>query len=132
MGENVEKKLQARFGNNYTEIGYGRAVNFRIPHITMIPGFGERISGLEGSHNTVNVHNWVHAALRYIVSFEGENGVRTKTILAGGQSGRLNSPHYKDQISLWEENQYRTPQLPVNQEALKNISTKIFFKPSEQ
>jgi penicillin amidase len=54
--------------------------------------------------------------------------VKSYTILAGGQSGKVNSVHYKDQLKSWRKGAYKETQFENNPNRLKNINNIISFK----
>lgn len=128
VAEDTEYFVKSRFKEDYPEVAFDEVGKFEIPHIARVPGLGVKINSFAGNENTVNVSSAAHASLRFIVSFDQDEQVNSKVIVAGGQSGRVNSPNYKDQIIRWQNNEYRTPQLTTNKSELKNIKTKIVFQ----
>ena len=54
--------------------------------------------------------------------------VKAFTVLAGGQSGHVNSIHYKDQLQLWRDGEHKEAQFEKNPNQLKNIENIISFK----
>lgn len=90
------------------EVNYDAFSPFYLDHILKIPGAGREIAGKGGSSTTVDVNgSGVHgASMRTIIEFGPEMSVQT--ILAGGQSGRVNSIHYDDQVAPWKDGVYNT------------------------
>ena len=116
-------KLRDIEGHSYKEIS-----DFSINNILFIPGLGERIEKMGGNVNTINVNtSTFHPVFRAIYEIK-DNKIYAQTILAGGQSGRINSEHYKDQIETWRNGKYKTAQFLNTPDSLKNIKNIIKFK----
>lgn len=98
------------FGRDYLRWNYGRVHKTELKHIASIPGMNAEPIITPGTTRSINVssgrNNTHGASMRTMIKFE-ENGVVARLILCGGQSGRFNSPNYKDQLSLWAKGLYR-------------------------
>ncbi len=86
---------------------YGDISPFYAKHILQLPGLGRKIEAKGGGGFTVDVNSGggKHgASMRTIIEMGNQPGVQT--ILAGGQSGRVNSIHYADQLEMWKSGAY--------------------------
>ena len=106
---------------------YNTKSDFEIYNISFLPGFSEEISGMGGNKNTINMNADAHPAFRAIFELS-KNGIKGHTIMAGGQSGCINSQNYKDQLTKWKEGKYNVTQYVEDPKDLKNITAKILFK----
>lgn len=126
--ELTEEELKKDYGEKYLQAKYQVKSQFEIPHISMIPGMSTSVRTSGGNENTLNINNWAHAAIRYNISFGHDKIPHLKVIMAGGQSGRINSPQYKNQLDKWSSNNYRIPQQATSPEELNKIKHKIIFQ----
>lgn len=111
---------------NPTEHLYSELSTINMDHILKLPNFGEVIPNKGGSANSPNVnHSGMHGpSMRTI--FELGNPVIAHTIHPAGQSGRINSKHFRDQVPFWIKTQYRTIQLTPDPAAINGIQTLEF------
>ncbi|MHA7059722.1 penicillin acylase family protein [Aquimarina sp. M1] len=124
----ADSTLQFHHGNEWKEETYKNMSSINVYNISFLPGFGERIVGAGGNENTININSsYYRPVFRAIYEMENEN-INSYTILAGGQSGKINSIHYKDQLKLWEKGTYKKTQFENNPNRLKNIKNIIKFK----
>lgn len=88
---------------------------FSVKHIMRIPGLGVQIAK-DGSPNTPNVNSrGSHgSSMRTIIELGPE--VKSWTILAGGQSGRLHSGNFSNQLEMWDQVRYRESNFSANPE----------------
>lgn len=117
-GQNMQSKMILKnsldtaivWFKKYTneEVKYESFSPFYLDHILKIPGAGREVAGKGGSAYTVDVNgSGVHgASMRTIIELGPTMNVQT--ILAGGQSGRVNSRHYDDQVVPWKDGVYNT------------------------
>lgn len=91
------------------ETTYGQLSAFTMHHILRIPGLQASVQGKGGNSNTVDVNgHGIHgASMRTVIELGGETP-KIETVIAGGQSGRVNSPHYKNQVEMWKTGAYHT------------------------
>jgi penicillin amidase len=106
---------------------YNTKSEFEIYNISFLPGFNEQITGMGGNKNTINMNADAHPAFRAIFELS-KKGIKGYTIMAGGQSGCINSQNYKDQLTKWKVGKYNITQYVEQPKDLKNIKTKILFK----
>lgn len=126
--EKTDSLLTNRFGKQWEATTYESASKFSINNILSIPGLGEEIEHAGGNTNTINLNTkGIHPVYRAVYYMEKDN-IKAYTILAGGQSGNVNSIHYKDQLQLWKEGKHKETQFENNPNRLKNIENIIFFK----
>jgi len=124
----ADSTLQYHHGQDWKEETYKNMSSINIYNISFIPGLGERIEGVGGNENTINMNtSYHHPVFRSIYEMK-EDTIKGFTILAGGQSGKINSMNYKDQLDLWKNGEYKETQFENNSNRLKNIKNTIFFK----
>ena len=120
--------LTKRFGNQWEDTTYSEISNFSINNILSIPGLGEEINDASGNTNTINLNTGsIHPVYRAVYHMKKDQ-VKAYTVLAGGQSGQVNSIHYKDQLQLWRDGKHKETQFEKNPNQLKNIENIISFK----
>ncbi|WP_299676661.1 penicillin acylase family protein [uncultured Dokdonia sp.] len=126
--EKTNAALTEQFGDEWSNISYKKMSEFTISNIMFIPGLGEKIDDVGGNTNTININtDSFHPVFRAVYEInEGE--IQAQTILAGGQSGMINSKHYKDQIRPWRNGEYKKVQFVGNPNQLENIENIIKFK----
>ena len=98
-----------------------------VNNISFLPGFHHSIPSANGNKNTINMNGAAHPTFRSIYQI-GENSISGYTIMAGGQSGKLNSLNYVDQLKLWSDGEYKITQFSNRPEYLENIVYSINFK----
>lgn len=125
---NANSLLTRRFGANWEKATYSDVAKFKIDNILSIPGLGEEVQNASGNTNTINLNTGeIHPVYRAVYSMKKDE-VKAYTILAGGQSGRINSIHYKDQLQLWKEGKHKPTQFENDPNRLTNIENILFFK----
>jgi penicillin amidase len=89
------------------DMDYGNFSPFFLNHILNIPGLGEIVEDKGGNSNTIDVNGYSEhgASMRTIIELS-EDSIFIETILAGGQSGRVNSPNYSSQTRMWKDGKY--------------------------
>lgn len=95
-----------------------------IDHIAKLPLCGAPVKSRGGNNNTINVNATGFGPTFRLIA-EMARPVHCYAVLEGGQSGRLNSPNYSDQLEIWQSGKYRECQSPENPKQLKNIITII-------
>ncbi|WP_440880063.1 penicillin acylase family protein [Tenacibaculum sp. C7A-26P2] len=95
-----------------------------IPNISFLPGFGKKVTGIEGNNNTINLNSKAHSSFRSVFQME-EGNIIGFSVIAGGQSGKINSKHYLDQLESWKKGVYHQTQFVNNPKELKKIAYKI-------
>lgn len=124
----TDSTLHHHFGDNWKKTHYNHISKFTINNILFIPGLGKEINNIGGNANTINLNTKnIHPVYRAVYEMKKGN-VKAYTILAGGQSGKINSIHYKDQLKSWENGEYKETQFENNPNKLKNIKNIISFK----
>lgn len=120
--------LTKRFGNQWSDTTYSEISSFTINNILSIPGLGEEVKDASGNTNTINLNTGeIHPVYRVVYEMNKEQ-VKAYTVLAGGQSGQVNSIHYKDQLAIWREGKHKETQFEKDPNRLKNIENIISFK----
>ncbi|WP_035084957.1 penicillin acylase family protein [Aquimarina latercula] len=120
--------LKLHFEDKWKEKTYKDISSFKIKNMLHIPGFGQEINNVGGNINTINLNTKkIHPVFRSVYSMKKGN-VKSYTILAGGQSGKVNSVHYKDQLKSWRKGTYKETQFENNPNRLKNINNIISFQ----
>ena len=119
--------LTQSYGDQWKKVTYKKISKFDINNMMFIPGLGEKIDNIGGNVNTININTEkFHPVFRAV--YEVKNGnIQAHTILAGGQSGLINSTHYKDQIESWRKGEYKKSQFVANPAKLEKIITTIKF-----
>jgi penicillin amidase len=119
--------LTKRYGNQWKNVPYKTVSKFNINHILFVPGLEAKIDNVGGNINTININTETfHPVFRAV--YEVNDGkIQAHTILAGGQSGMINSRHYKDQIEPWRKGQYKKVQFLTNPDKLEKIKNIIKF-----
>lgn len=112
---------------DWKQESYKNLSSINIDNITSIPGLGERIVGVGGNTNTINMNTTYYRPVFRSVYEMGKDEIKGYTILAGGQSGKINSPNYKDQLELWSKGKYKESQYENNPNRLENIKNIIKF-----
>ncbi|MEN7551660.1 penicillin acylase family protein [Rapidithrix thailandica] len=100
---------------------------FEIPQMTMLPGFSIPVTEVGGSENTINVNYGAFPVIRTIIALDS-SGVQSWMVTAGGQSGRVNSKTYLQQLPNWIEHQPHRTQTPEHPGELRQISCILHFK----
>ncbi|MCC9018880.1 penicillin acylase family protein [Flavobacterium lipolyticum] len=119
--------LTQTYGDQWKKVSYKKMSKFDINNMLFIPGLGEKIDNAGGNINTININTEkFHPVFRAVYEVK-DGSIQAHTILAGGQSGLINSAHYKDQIESWSKGQYKKSQFVNNPAKLKKIVTTIKF-----
>jgi len=126
--DDASQKFKADI-TNYEMMNYGLLTHFEMNHLFRLPGFGRSIPNLGGSGNTPNVNgeNTAGPSMRTII--EMRNGVRAQMVLAGGQSGRINSRWYDNQIVAWRDGVYFRAPFESSAATLDGIALHLIFTP---
>lgn len=115
------------YGNQWKNEKYKTVSKFNINNIMFIPGLGEKIDNVGGNINTININTQTfHPVFRAVYEVKDGN-IQAQTILAGGQSGVINSIHYKDQLESWTKGQYKKAQFVNNPDKLEKIKNTLKF-----
>lgn len=124
----TQDTLTKRYGAQWKNVTYKTTSKFKINNILFLPGFEEKIDNISGNVNTININSETfHPVFRAVYEVKDGN-IQAHTILAGGQSGMINSTHYKDQIESWRKGQYKEAQFVNNPNKLEKIKNTIKFK----
>lgn len=123
----TDSLLTNRFGENWETVTYKSASKFSINNILSIPGLGEEVENA-GNTNTINLNTRGIRPVYRAVYYMEKDKIKAYTVLAGGQSGNVNSVHYKDQLQMWKEGKHKETQYESDPNRLKNIEDIIFFK----
>lgn len=132
-----------KYGKVKNNWAWGKAHTLTHPHLlgniyilNKIFGFnlGPFLSG--GSDKTVRAGGFSYArpykqtagaSMRRIVDFDGFN--KTQFILPTGQSGHPHSPHYKDQVHLYNRGEYKTTHFNESQIKKNDKYRKLLLLP---
>jgi len=127
--KNIFKRTDSilKFQYNKQNKKYKIKSKFYINNISFLPGFGESIYGVGGNKNTINMNASTRPVFRSIYEIN-KNKIKGYTIMAGGQSGRINSINYSDQLMKWKKGLYTETQFEDNSKKLKNIKSTIIFE----
>ncbi|CAI2767087.1 penicillin acylase family protein [Flavobacterium collinsii] len=119
--------LTQSYGDQWKKVTYKNMSKFSINNILFVPGLGEKIDNVGGNINTININtDKFHPVFRAVYEVKDGN-IQAHTILAGGQSGLINSIHYKDQIESWRKGKYKKSQFVTNPAKLEKIINTIKF-----
>lgn len=124
----TDSTLTKRYGDQWKNVTYNTMSEFTINNIMFIPGLGEKIEDVGGNTNTININSdSFHPVFRAVYEIN-DGKIEAQTIMAGGQSGLVNSKHYKDQVEPWRKGEYKKVQFSNSPNDLKNINNIIKFK----
>ncbi|GAB3638884.1 hypothetical protein GCM10027422_44750 [Hymenobacter arcticus] len=104
----------------------GITYDFSVANISSLPWLETPVVGVGGSENTINVNYDAHSVVRTVVEMS-PRGIRSWMVTAGGQSGRINSRFYGQQLHDWTKNTVHPTQFVASPAELKFISYKIIF-----
>lgn len=125
--EKTQDSLTKRFGNEWKKTAYQKIAKFNINNILFLPGLGQEIENVGGNINTININtDTFHPVFRAVYEIKDKK-IQANTILAGGQSGIINSKHYRDQIEPWRKGEYKQAQFAANPKELVKIKQTIKF-----
>lgn len=124
----ADSVMHNQFGDKWKTDSYSKLSAITIDHISFIPGLGEKIIGVGGNTNTINMNTRFHHPVFRAVYEMQKGNIKGYTIISGGQSGKINSKHYKDQLQLWKNGDHKETQSVSNPSKLKNITNTIIFK----
>lgn len=124
----ADSVLQKELGPDWKTKTYSNASSFVINNISFIPGLGQQITKVGGNTNTINMNTKKHHPVFRAVYEMKKGDIKGYTILSGGQSGKINSVHYKDQLQAWMNGEHKETQFASNPTRLKNITNTIIFK----
>jgi penicillin amidase len=100
--------------------------DFTVAHISSLPWLETQVLGVGGSENTINVNYNAHSVIRTVVEISA-TGIHSWMITGGGQSGRINSRFYGQQLPDWKKNAVHPTQFVATPAQLKAVSHKIIF-----
>ncbi len=123
----TDSLMQGYFGDTWEDVIYDNVSDFTVNNILFIPGLGESINGVGGNVNSVSMNSEMHHSVFRSIYEMKDGAISGQTIIAGGQSGLINSRHYKDQLKLWKEGEYKETQFENDQNKLENIINIIKF-----
>ncbi len=129
--------LKNELGGDLKEWQWGRLHTVTFGHVF---GLNKLLSGffnigpfpIGGSHSTINVGQYfiahsfesaVGPSMRQVFNLADIND--TRSILPPGQSGQVFSDHYKDQVTLWLNGEYKTR--PVEQSIIESTCRDILI-----
>lgn len=117
---NVERNLSEQMGYDWKAWTYGKYHMTKVAHITGIPALSYPAFGSNGSGRTLLANSGVPSdhgpSMRTIIEFTPKGPV-ADMVLTGGQSGRVNSPNYSDQLTTWNTGKYYRVNIPATFEA---------------
>lgn len=113
--------------NQLRDKEYNQMSQINLYNISFLPGLGHKTQNAGGNKNTINMNASAHPIFRSIYEMKKDN-IKGYTIMAGGQSGKINSKNYIDQINDWKNGNYKKTQFTENPEELKDITTTLYFK----
>ena len=110
MWQKVQRDLQKKYvSKEPNDWRYGEYHKIHFRHIARIPAFEFPPFEAKGSPRTVNVSTGLPgthgAAMRTVIELTPE-GPKADFVIAGGQVGRPEHPHYTDQIMDWYNGRY--------------------------
>ncbi|AXG70231.1 acyl-homoserine lactone acylase QuiP [Kordia sp. SMS9] len=101
---------------------------FFVFNASFLPGFGKKMPFQGGNKNTISLNEGVANPVFRSVYEMKKNNIKGYSILAGGQSGKMNSPNYEDQLLHWEKGKFKETQFSKDPNQLKNIMYTIRSK----
>ena len=105
------QRLRRQLGPDPAKWVYGRYHQTLIQHVLQIPALSLTAFASPGNNRTLNVAGRLpsnHSASMRTLIQPGSEGSVSRLLLTGGQSGRFDSPHYRDQVSHWLGGIYHT------------------------
>jgi len=124
----ADSAIQRVIGPKWKTATYSDLSAISIENISFIPGFGEKVQDVGGNSNTINMNtHFFHPVFRAVYEMKKGN-IKGYSIIAGGQSGKINSSHYTDQLSLWKNGKYKETQFSATPSGLRNITNLIIFR----
>jgi penicillin G amidase len=119
--ESAKMMLKNEFGDSYLEkANHNNASTYVIKHLLQLPGWGVEAENASGNAHTPNVITYKKHGASMRTLIEMSQPVNAKTIQAGGQSGRVNSKQYANQVELWKIGKYKSEQF-TSPDKLENI-----------
>ncbi|GGG24273.1 penicillin acylase [Dokdonia pacifica] len=123
----VDETLKQYHGDAWKDETYKNLALINIRSISFLPGLGEKIENVGGNSNTINLNTkYSRPVFRSIYQMD-KGSIKGYTILAGGQSGKINSKNYTNQLGLWKDGKYKESQYKSHPNELKNIDNIIKF-----
>jgi acyl-homoserine lactone acylase PvdQ len=107
------QRLRRQLGPDPAKWVYGRYHQTLIQHVLQIPALSLEPFASPGNNRTLNVAGRLpsnHSASMRTLIQPGSEGSVSRLLLTGGQSGRFDSPHYRDQVNHWLHGVYHTAQ----------------------
>jgi len=120
-----KNKMVTMFGKDYLTKSF--MGNIELQGLLRIPGTGQKVSNYGGTPNSINMNSYESNGVSMRMIIEMSDSIQAYSILAGGQSGRLNSTNYKDQLNQWKNGLYHKIQFKNKLQELKNIKQTIKF-----
>jgi acyl-homoserine lactone acylase PvdQ len=97
-------RLSRSLGKDTQGWSYGRYHQTWVQHLLKLDPLSMAPFASPGNNRTLNVAGKLpsnhSASMRTLIGL-GPQGPEARLMLTGGQSGRFNSPHYRDQIAHW-------------------------------
>jgi penicillin G amidase len=122
---NVEKKLSAQMGYDWKSWTYGKYHMTNVAHITGLPALSQPAFASNGSGRTLLANSGIPSehgpSMRTIIEFTPKGPV-VDMVLTGGQSGRVNSPNYADQLATWNAGKYYRVNIPPTFESKRYLT----------
>lgn len=129
--KSAKSHLEEELGTDPKQWIYGRYNLVTMNHITRLEPLGLAPFGANGSTRTLNVATGkpvTHGpSMRTIIELTPQGPV-AETVHPTGQSGRVNSTHYADQVQSWKHGQYYKLTLPLSPDQARFVTT-VRFKP---
>lgn len=102
------------------ETVYAEVQPFLMNHILRFPGLGRTVAKKGGNSNTLDVNGYGEhgASMRSLIHL-GQDNTEIFTVLAGGQSGRVTSSNYANQVDNWKNGNYNEVNFYPNTQSLK-------------
>lgn len=125
--KNIVERTDSLLVENFGDNPDGNPFSFEVDHLTGLPGFSIPVAGMGGSENTVNVNYGAFPVIRTVVTLDSA-GINSWMITAGGQSGRVNSAGYLQQLPDWVENRPHATQSPEQPDQIEQVVQTFHFK----
>lgn len=128
--DSARAELTQKLGKDLNSWKFGRYHRFVIQHIAKLAPFSLEEVPANGNNRTVNVSSRMPAShgasMRTIIALSPQ-GPKAWMLVSGGQSGRINSRNYSDQVKDYHSVKYHEVRYPEEFNA-KVYSTTIKFQ----
>ena len=120
LNSSLDSLIQT-LGSNPEDWKYGNYHTTWIRHIAKIDALSADAFPSNGNNRTLNVAHRnptnFGPSMRIIVNMDPDE-IEAYIVLAGGQSGRFDSPNYTDQVNLWKNGGYTKLELPYTEDEI--------------